>query len=268
MTGRSARRHDTIDAASIGAEAGITGPFRIVDVAGATDVGAVRHENQDRYLADPAGVLAVADGIGGRPGGRLAADAAIATVAAEGHGTDEVDAVGLLHRLDAAVTTAGHSVGNGSLGTTVAIVVAHHGHVVVAAVGDSRVYRWRDGELEQLTVDHNVGTELAAAGVVSDQADRSGLRLDALTAHLGPRAPHPVRGHVASYSVMADDRFVVCTDGVHGVVPHAEMASIAAAGSCRVAVDRLLAAARAHGGRDNAAAVVARFGRDRTGGER
>jgi serine/threonine protein phosphatase PrpC len=66
---------------------------------------------------------------------------------------------------------------------------------------------------------------------------------------------------VASYSIMAGDRFLLCTDGIHRQVSHAEISSIAAAGTCEVAVEGLLAAAQRAGGRDNAAAVLIEFSR-------
>jgi PPM family protein phosphatase len=98
--------------------------------------------------------------------------------------------------------------------------------------------------------------------VTAEQAAGSGLRLDALTAHLGPRSPDPLRSHVASYSVMAGDRFLLCTDGVHRQVTHDELASIVSgAETCAAGVEGLLTAARRAGGRDNAAAALIQFER-------
>ena len=248
---------------------GIIGPFAIDDWSSAVDVGLVRTHNEDRAYADPLGVFAVADGLGGRSGGALAADTAIAMVAAGAAGITEPAVGELLDRIRTAIIAVGRTAGHDQLGTTLVVLATHHNHVVIAGVGDSRAYRCRERELEQLTVDHDVRSELLASGVTAEQAAGSGLRLDALTAHLGPRAPHPVRSHVASYSVMAGDRFLLCTDGVHRQVPHDEVTSIVTgAGTCASGVDDLLAAARGAGGRDNAAAVLIQFERvvERGGG--
>jgi serine/threonine protein phosphatase PrpC len=240
---------------------GIIGPFVVSDLATGVDVGAVRTENEDRAYAGAQGVFAVADGLSGRPGGALAADTAIAVAAAGAAGMTEPGASELLVDIQAAIVAAGRRVGNDGLGTTLVVLAAHRNHVVIASVGDSRAYRYRDGDLERLTVDHDVGSELRASGVSDEQASGTGLRLDALTAHLGPRAPSPLRTHVASYSVMAGDRFLLCTDGIHRHVAQAEISSIVALGACALAVEALLAAARRAGGRDNAAAVLVEFGR-------
>lgn len=240
---------------------GLIGPFAVADWSARVDIGTVRSQNEDRSHGDPRGVFAVADGVGGRSGGALAADTAIAAVASGGMGMTEPGAAELLIRVRAAITSAGQLAGHDELGTTLVLLATHHHHVVIASVGDSRAYRCREGDLEQLTVDHNVLTELLASGVTLEQAAGTGLRLDALTAHLGPRSPHPLRSHIASYSVMAGDRFLLCTDGIHGQLPHEEIASIVHTGACARAVDTLLQAARRAGGRDNAAAVLVEFAR-------
>jgi PPM family protein phosphatase len=238
---------------------GLLGPFVPSDMADAMDVGTVRPRNEDFSHAAADGVLAVADGIGGRPGGAVAARTAVAAVAERAAGLHEAGVAEFLVGVRADIVLAGQRRGYDALGTTLVLLVAHRSHVVVASVGDSRAYRWRGGELEQLTVDHNVLSELLASGVSREQAEGSNLPLDALTAHLGPRSPLPLRSHIASYSIAADDRFLLCTDGIHGQLDHLQMTALVATGSCADAVDALLDAARAAGGEDNAAVALVEF---------
>src|SRR5207253_4092259 len=138
-----------------------------VEVAGATDRGTVRTENQDAWGATPRikGVaLALADGMGGHAGGRESAEAAIEAamhrLAADWPPDRALEAA--VHDASAAVNGVRDLIG-GDPGTTLVLACIENDHAFIANVGDSRAYLIRDGASQQLTNDHSwVGDELRA----------------------------------------------------------------------------------------------------------
>ena len=237
---------------------GILGPFVVVDSAGGSDIGLTRAINEDAWCIVADSLFVVADGIGGHEGGALAASTAVKSVTEYGVGMTEVSGRALAASVNRAVVEAGERTGLDQLGTTLVVVAAHRNHVVVLSAGDSRVYRMRGGELEQLTSDHTVRNELVESGVPLEMARQSNIRLDALTSYMGRHVDNPTI-HLASYSVMAGDRFLMCTDGVHGQLTSEVITLTMTAGSCGEIIDALLQRARDAGGRDNATAVVVDF---------
>ena len=237
---------------------GILGPFVVVDSAGGTDIGLTRAINEDAWHIVDDSLFVVADGIGGHEGGALASSTAVKSVTECGIGMTEVSGRALAASVNRAVVEAGERTGLDQLGTTLVVIAAHRNHVVVLSAGDSRVYRMRGGELEGLTSDHTVRNELVESGVPLEMARQSNIRLDALTSYMGRHVDHPTI-HLASYSIMAGDRFLMCTDGVHGQLASEVITLTMSTGSCSETVDALLQRARDAGGRDNATAVVVDF---------
>jgi serine/threonine protein phosphatase PrpC len=218
-----------------------------------------RRDNEDRWRCVDDALWMVADGIGGRPGGALAAEVAVDATATFGRRMDEASAPELADRVNRIVAQVAEAQGYARAGTTLVVMAAHANRVVALGIGDSRVYRCRAGDLEQLTRDHTVRAELAAAGATAGQAGRSGLDLEALTSYLGRRSDFRVTSHSSSYSIMDGDRFLLCTDGVHGQLGRGEIAEALQRPTCADAADGLLERALAAGGTDNATAVVVEF---------
>lgn len=238
---------------------GVLGPFRIEDWAVRSDIGSIRSQNDDRWAGDPQVGFVVADGMGGLPHGGVAAEAASQSLTSALSHIGEATAPDVLRNANDAVAAAGRAVGTERLGTTVAALVVRSNHVVALNVGDSRIYRCRRGTLELLTHDHSVRNEMLAAGISLDDEGFRSVRLDALTAYVGQRSDWPLVHHAASFSVMADDRFVVCTDGVHGQLDDATMMRALDAASCAEAAGQMIDAARTAGGRDNATVIIVEF---------
>lgn len=238
---------------------GVLGPFVVTDWAAATDTGLVRKVNEDRWMADPALGFVLADGMGGHAGGEVAAELTVATTFAMLDQLAESTARIVVAHANRAVTDYGDRNALPKLGSTLCALAARRTHVVIVNVGDSRVYRWRTGEIEMLTTDHSVRAELMTAGVPLEEANRSHVRLDALTSFIGRRPELVPPFRVASFSVVNDDRFLLCSDGVHRQLTLDQIQSALGATSCRISVDRLIEGARAAGGFDNATAVVAKF---------
>lgn len=243
---------------------GILGPFRVADWSAQSDTGHRRERNEDRFRADPAIGVVVADGMGGHAGGALAADVTTHVAFRLLAGLREAAARDLVERANAEVVRAGAEHGYERLGSTLVALAVHRNQVVVVNVGDSRAYRLRDGELELLTRDHSVRAELDAAGIPLAAAESAHVRLDALTAHIG-RSEFTPSYQAASFSVMAGDRFLLCTDGIHGQLTPDAMQQALGAATCAAACAALIEAAAAAGGRDNATAAVFEFGAESVG---
>jgi PPM family protein phosphatase len=228
----------------------------------ATDPGRVRPGNEDSVLA-VAQVFAVADGMGGHAAGEVASAVALQTIAARmgqqpasiASVTDVVRAANeaVYRRSLAEPTTRG-------MGTTVALVAPATGsdgkdHLVVANVGDSRVYLCTDGELRQLTRDHSYVEEMLAAGqITADEARRHPHR-HVVTRVVGIEPSVAVDTWLVTPE--PGDRYLICSDGLVDEVSDEDIARIiTAAPDPQTAADALVAAANEAGGRDNISVVV------------
>lgn len=235
---------------------------------GSTDVGLVREVNEDSYLVAPP-VFVVADGMGGHDHGDVASRIVVEEfrkLAISGYdaarGADAVAATLVAAReriaaYDAEQVAAG--VATSGSGTTVvaALLVEQEDgpRWLLANVGDSRIYRYTDAGLDQVSVDHSLVQELVDAGHLTADAAASHPERHVITRALG--------GNVSSeadYFLLplgSAERLLLCSDGVSGMIGDDEIARIL--GQCpdpRDAADKVVAAAVAAGGRDNATAVV------------
>lgn len=206
-------------------------PAFALEFATRTDVGRVRPRNEDSVFANPAlGLVIVADGMGGYNAGEVASGM-VTTLLASGlasafaeraPGEREVDgrrswARSALAReiastneviYEAAVNQPEYS----GMGTTVVAAVFHDNAVTVAHVGDSRMYRLRGRNLEQLTHDHSLVQEQVDAGTLSKEQARAAKGKNLLTRALG--ADPVVKADIRQYDAMAGDVFLLCSDGL------------------------------------------------------
>ncbi|MDW3217062.1 MAG: PP2C family serine/threonine-protein phosphatase [Acidimicrobiales bacterium] len=234
--------------------------FRVASWAGRTSVGHVREQNEDRWHADGETVFAVADGMGGHAGGEVAAQAVVDALST-GDGPPNGEGIdALIGRLNEAVLDAGRRAGVTGLGSTLVMLSLKGRTAMVAGVGDSRVYRLRDGQLEQLTHDHTVRNEFLQAGVPLDASNERGVPLDALTSYLGVPTGRVPAISSASHSLLTGDRFLLCTDGIHGQLTSNEIAGALDLEACDDSAAALISRADLRGGRDNATAVVVDVG--------
>jgi serine/threonine protein phosphatase PrpC len=252
---------------------------------GLTDVGLVRQSNEDNFLIDPdLRIVAVADGMGGHDGGEIAAHLALSSLRTSLLAADPfrcaLPAPGALLDPDAtwqdehmcavlavhqAVEDAngqvyganlrkGHGEGAG-MGTTLTGFWQWmpDGPLAVFHVGDSRLYRYRDGELAILTRDQTLYQQALEAGV-SDGLPPRNLLLQAI----GPTAA--VAPDVKVCALQPGDLYLLCSDGLYGNTPHGAIAQAmkrASAQSLDACCEALVALAKAHGSRDNITAVLA-----------
>lgn len=246
-----------------------------LDVAGVTDVGLKRRHNEDSFLAAPdLGLVLVADGMGGHDKGEVASRLAVETMTAHvlrySTDLDTNSRDGLRRQLDFlrdAVTAAnrrvfdenaaqGYPEGAGMGTTIVGLYLLHPAdHVGVFHVGDSRLYRFRDESLEQLTRDHTLYQEWLDSGQMGN-APRRNIILRAL-------GPWPqVDAEVSLQRVMSGDLFLACSDGLTGMVEAETIAEVlrdaAGGGDLAQAGDHLIELAKLAGGDDNITVVLVR----------
>ena len=200
--------------------------------AAATHRGAVRELNEDAVLSLQAeGLWAVADGMGGHDAGDVASAGVVETLSrmqlADQFETSLANLQALIQIANRALLAAGdQSPRHRQPGTTLAALLIQGDEGAVTWAGDSRVYRFRNGELEQLTRDHSQVQDLIDQGLV-DPAD---AELHPM-AHVITRAigfDDPARLETRRLSIRPGDRFLLCSDGLIRVVEEREIAEFMA----------------------------------------
>ena len=236
-----------------------SGALALVEVAHLSDTGRVRHHNEDRALAT-AGVLAVADGMGGAKAGEVAAQMAVDAVAGLGGDADANGVRGALERANREIRSmARDDPATSGMGTTMTAAMLRDDHLDVVHVGDSRAYLWRDGELIQVTDDHSVVAELVRRGSITAQEAEHHPHRNVITRALGAEAE--VTADVLSTPLSDGDVVLVCSDGLSSYVAHADIAAVLAASTTLAQAARgLVDRANRAGGSDNVTVVLARVG--------
>ena len=227
----------------------------------ATDVGRVRQLNEDSLLTTPT-LFVVADGMGGHAAGEVASDLAVTEFRrlAEFSALRPEDIAAAIWRANEHIVTAGTEHGDQfGMGTTLTglgVVTADGSdRWAVFNVGDSRVYRFADGLLTQLTVDHSAVQELVEAGQLSRDAARTHPRRNVVTRSLGSD-PAP-QADVWVFPPVIGDRFLVCSDGLTNELDDVDIALVLRdAADPEVAAQELVLRANQAGGHDNITTVV------------
>lgn len=223
----------------------------------ASEVGCVREVNED-CVGVGERVFVVADGMGGHAAGEVASGLAVECLKQLGERVGDVRAaVGRANR--EIVAAARGNPDQSGMGTTVAglgvVEVAGSAHWVVFNVGDCRVYRLHEGELTQLTVDHNAVDELVAAGMISKEEARDHPQRNVVTRALGTE-PEP-EADLWVFPPAVGERFLLCSDGLSQELVDSEIAAVLRAeDDPQAAAERLVNAAVMAGGRDNVTVIV------------
>ena len=225
-----------------------------------TDVGMVRQQNEDSYLAEE-NLFAVADGMGGHNAGEVASALAITTVRSGAKtGIFNADQFrDLVVQANTAIYTASlddsTQSGMGTTLTAVAVVPGEEPRILVANVGDSRTYMFRNGTLSRLSVDHSYVQELVNEGIITPEAARVHPRRNIVTRAMG--IDRSVQVDVFSNLVRTGDRLVLCSDGLVDEVPDSDIATILSEHSDpQDTAEALVMVANANGGRDNTTVIV------------
>lgn len=227
--------------------------------AARSDIGLVRQGNEDSGYAG-GHMLVVADGMGGHAAGELASATAIATFAEldrEPPGdqvlTALADAVDQAH--DELSRVIGGSPDFAGMGTTVTALSWEGDRVALAHVGDSRAYLLRNGQLQQLTKDHTFVQTLVDAGRITPEEAAVHEKRNLLVKALD--GVHHVEPDLSMREVKPGDRFLLCSDGLSGVLTTDELRELLSGGDPTGTVTSLVERALEAGAPDNVTCVVA-----------
>jgi protein phosphatase len=231
----------------------------------ATDVGRVRPSNEDcvAFVApDPGspfaekGFLAiVADGMGGHAAGEIASAIAVEVVRDEVYRSDKPAPLALAAAMEKAnLAIRDHSRQHpetAGMGTTCTAILAREDALFLAHVGDSRAYIFRDNALHRLSEDQTLHEQMIRDGLMTreEAANRPGANF--ILQALGARDEIAPVIFAEGLPLRPGDRLLLCSDGLHGLVDDAAIASALALADAREACEKLIAAANEAGGQDN-----------------
>lgn len=230
-----------------------------------THVGLVRSLNEDRLLARPeVGLWAVADGMGGHQAGDVASLEVVEELLAIGRfssGYAYLNAV--RERLTSAnadlLERAAKLAPGAVIGSTVVVLLAHEDHYACVWAGDSRVYLRRGGMLMRITHDHSLMQELIDTGALDEREARTRRISNVITRAVGAA---PVLELAETHGdIRPGDVFLLCSDGLTGLVEDRELGDMLALDDLETAADRLLALTLERGAKDNVTLVLVRAGR-------
>jgi serine/threonine protein phosphatase PrpC len=222
-----------------------------------SDTGRKRRRNEDSYVCEPP-LFAVADGMGGAQAGEVASRLAAGTLReASTDGTPEERVVALIQEANRRVyQEAGEDATRRGMGTTVTAALALDDRIVIGHVGDSRAYRVRGGELEQLTEDHSLVAELVRSGKLSPEEAENHPQRSVITRALGTDPDVDV--DVFATDTQSGDVYMICSDGLTGMVDDDAILQLVERnrGDLDAAAQALIGAANRGGGEDNITVVL------------
>lgn len=225
----------------------------------ATHTGRVRAENQDNGLADET-LFLVADGMGGHTGGAIASGIVVDYFRDQVDSLSVADVIDATHRANAAIIAAVDDDPTlRGMGTTLCVLALVEGEgddrLIITNVGDSRVYHFKDSELEQITEDHSLVETLRREGRLTEDEAANHPQRNILTRALGI----DTKVLVDDWAMLpfAGDRYVLCSDGLFNEVSENEIAGVLRRlADPQEAADELVRLANEGGGRDNITVVV------------
>jgi serine/threonine protein phosphatase PrpC len=240
---------------------------------GLSDLGRKRQTNEDAFfLDDMLGLYVVADGMGGHAAGEVASQEAVETVygmVKRGIASlreledpvQEEDVRAACRLMESAVQAATYMVfsmaemdrGKSGMGTTISALLVLGEYAITAQVGDSRIYRVRGAEVEQLTEDHTLIAWQLKQGLITPQEAKKSPHRNVITRAVGNR--DYVQVDTGLVQLFSGDRFILCSDGLHGYLRELDICPIVRLGG-EHAVERFIALANERGGKDNITAVV------------
>ncbi|MEM8817480.1 MAG: Stp1/IreP family PP2C-type Ser/Thr phosphatase [Pseudomonadota bacterium] len=247
-----------------------------IDFAQITDTGRVREHNEDAIGADAdVGLMVLADGMGGYNAGEVASGIAVETVtklATEAYEREELNNVDphsgmmrqsiilrdAIYRANKIIfQTAQSQTHCEGMGTTIVAGMFYDNRISIAHVGDSRAYRLRGGQFEQLTLDHSLLQELVDRGFYSAEEAQRSTNRNYVTRALGVEPTVEVEVH--EHDVLPDDVYLLCSDGLPDMVEdediHLTISTFNA--SLDVVGQQLIDLANKQGGRDNVSVMLA-----------
>ena len=249
----------------------------ILDIAGRSNTGLVRSNNEDKIGEDQEiGLVVLADGMGGYKGGEVASRLAVNTILDElrseipnlspgeideqtGYTKESLAARRSVVKANEAIFSISSSEPQyRGMGTTLVMGIFYDNQITVAHVGDSRMYRFRDGKLQQITVDHTLLQELVDRGFYTQEEANSSLNKNLVTRALGIEGSIAV--DIKEDLAMPGDIYILCSDGLTDMVDDQEIHATVKAFKDNLdqLADRLIEIANENGGRDNVSVLLAK----------
>ena len=233
--------------------------MRLGGIASATDTGRRRRRNEDAYVVKPP-LFAIADGMGGAQAGEVASRLAAGVLnESDGDGSPEEQVVALIREANRRVFAHSNEVADTQgMGTTMTLAVVDEpaGAIMFGHVGDSRAYRFRDGQLEQLTEDHSLVQQLISSGRLSPEEADTHPQKSVITRAVGTEPDVDVD----TFAIEAEpgDLYLICSDGLTDMLGAEEIrrAVEARRDDLDGAARSLVEAANRRGGEDNITVVL------------
>jgi protein phosphatase len=246
-----------------------------LEIISLTNPGMVRSHNEDSVACDAVcGLVVLADGMGGYNAGEVASGIAVSVVATEicqrlqevrpiDRDEESGDELGLallrdnIRKANISIYQAAQSQPQYSgMGTTIVAGLFYDNSVVVGHVGDSRMYRLRDGVLETITRDHSLLQEQIDSGMISIEDARLSKNKNLVTRAVGIDADVVPEIHV--HDVQVGDIYLLCSDGLNDMVEDEDIQSTlyAMQGNLPLAAEQLIQQANDNGGRDNVSVIL------------
>ena len=247
-------------------------PALRLEFATATDPGMVRSHNEDSVEIDPElGLAVLADGMGGYNAGEVASGIAVAMIkeemraaVASGKGSAELaEALIAEHsaKANGAIFQTSRSQPQyAGMGTTLVVALFHERKITVGHIGDSRLYRFRDGTLDQVTRDHSLLQEQIDSGMISREQARFSQNKNLVTRAVGIDPEVEIELH--TYEVAPGDLYLLCSDGLSDMVLDEDILSLIEQlhTNLPLTAAQLVQLANDSGGRDNISVVLVRAG--------
>jgi serine/threonine protein phosphatase PrpC len=252
-----------------------------LEIASATDVGMVRAHNEDSIASDGSkGLVVLADGMGGYNAGEVASGIATTVITSElqqlldekpayavDRNTGKSIAQSILHdqiiKANTSIYQAAQSQPQyAGMGTTLVMALFYDNKVAVAHIGDSRLYRLRGEQLEQVTRDHSLLQEQIDSGLITKAQARKSANKNLVTRALG--IDPAVEPEIHEYETKVGDIYLLCSDGLCDMVSDEDigMALQTLGGNLTLCAQHLVQTANDNGGRDNVSVILVRVQRE------
>jgi protein phosphatase len=255
-----------------------------LEIVTCTDPGMVRSHNEDSVAADAAnGLVVLADGMGGYNAGEVASGMATTVIVTEmrqilgsvqPHDRDERTNQEVAARLvreqvlkaNSSIYQAAQSqLQYAGMGTTLVVCLFFDNRILVAHLGDSRVYRMREGILTQVTRDHSLLQEQIDSGIITPEQAKKAQHKNLVTRALG--IDPTVEPEIHEYPARPGDIYLLCSDGLCDMVEDDDigMTLRALGANLNLAAQQLVQMANDNGGRDNVSVILVRVLREYPG---
>ena len=257
---------------------------QVLEISSCTDPGMVRSHNEDSIAADAAnGLVVLADGMGGYNAGEVASGMATTVIitemrqilaAAEPYQIDPRTNQQIAARLvreqvlkaNSSIYQAAQSQPQyAGMGTTLVVTLFYDNRVLVAHLGDSRLYLLRDGSFRQVTRDHSLLQEQIDSGLITPEQAKNAQHKNLVTKALG--IDPSVEPEMHEYPTRPGDIYLLCSDGLCDMVDDEDISMTlqALGGNLKLAAQQLVQMANDNGGRDNVSVILVRVLREYPG---